>query len=47
MHDQFKNEKCAVCGMKFFDDEEIVVCPECGTPTNGNKFCGNCGKKLG
>lgn len=21
-------------------------CPECGTPTNGNKFCGNCGKKL-
>lgn len=22
-------------------------CPECGTPTNGNKFCGNCGKQLG
>lgn len=22
-------------------------CPECGTPTNGNKFCGNCGNKLG
>lgn len=21
-------------------------CPECGTPTNGNKFCGNCGNKL-
>lgn len=21
-------------------------CPECGTPTNGAKFCGNCGKKL-
>ena len=32
MHDQFRNEKCAVCGMKLFEDEEIVVCPECGTP---------------
>ena len=21
-------------------------CPECGTPTNGAKFCSNCGKKL-
>lgn len=21
-------------------------CPNCGTPTNGNKFCGNCGNKL-
>lgn len=21
-------------------------CPDCGTPTNGAKFCGNCGKKL-
>ena len=30
MHEQFKNEKCAACGMKFFDDEDIVVCPECG-----------------
>ena len=29
MHEQFKNEKCAACGMKFFDDEDIVVCPEC------------------
>lgn len=32
MHEQFKNEKCAACGMKFFDDEDIVVCPECGAP---------------
>ena len=24
MHDQFRNEKCAVCGMKLFEDEEIV-----------------------
>ena len=22
------------------------VCPECGTPTNGAKFCSNCGMKL-
>ena len=21
-------------------------CPNCGTPTGGNKFCGNCGNKL-
>ena len=21
-------------------------CPDCGTPTNGANFCGNCGKKL-
>lgn len=21
-------------------------CPNCGTPTNGNRFCGNCGTKL-
>lgn len=32
MHEEFKNEKCAACGMKFFDDSDIVVCPECGTP---------------
>lgn len=32
MHEEFKNEKCAACGMKFFDDADIVVCPECGTP---------------
>lgn len=44
MHDQFKNEKCAVCGMKFFDDEEIVVCPECGTPYHREcwRRTGNC-----
>lgn len=39
MHDQFKNEKCAACGMKFFEDEDIVVCPECGTPYH--KECWN------
>ena len=21
-------------------------CPNCGTPTNGAKFCGECGQKL-
>lgn len=26
--------------------EALKFCPECGTPTGGNKFCGNCGKKL-
>ena len=23
MHEEFKNEKCAACGMKFFDDSDI------------------------
>lgn len=44
MHEEFKNEKCAACGMKFFDDENIVVCPECGTPYHRECWerIGNC-----
>ena len=26
------NEKCIVCNKKFKDGDDIVVCPECGTP---------------
>lgn len=44
MHEQFKNEKCAACGMKFFDGEDIVVCPECGAPYHRECWnrIGNC-----
>lgn len=28
----FENELCPVCGKEFEDDDDIVVCPECGTP---------------
>lgn len=26
--------------------EELKFCPNCGTPTSGGNFCGNCGNKL-
>ena len=25
-------EKCIVCGQVFTDADDVVVCPECGTP---------------
>ncbi len=28
----YKGEKCPVCGEIFTADDDIVVCPECGTP---------------
>lgn len=28
------------------DGNTYKFCPECGTPTNGGKFCSNCGHKL-
>lgn len=28
----FKNDQCPVCGRLFTDEDDIVVCPECGTP---------------
>lgn len=29
---EYKNEICQGCGRKFAEDDDIVVCPECGTP---------------
>ena len=26
------NEKCISCGKEFTKDDDVVVCPECGTP---------------
>ena len=28
----YKNEKCPVCGQEFKNEDDIVVCPVCGTP---------------
>lgn len=28
----YLNEKCPLCGKAFTDKDDIVVCPECGTP---------------
>ncbi len=43
---RFLNEKCPVCNNIFKDDDDIVVCPECGTPHHRecykeNGKCGN------
>ena len=28
----YENQKCPVCGIPFKDGDDIVTCPECGTP---------------
>lgn len=43
---RFTNEKCPVCNNTFNSDDDIVVCPECGTPHHRecyteNKSCAN------
>lgn len=29
---KYKGEKCAACGKVFTSDDDVVVCPECGSP---------------
>ena len=29
---KYKGEKCAACGKVFTVDDDVVVCPECGSP---------------
>ena len=36
------SEKCPVCGKEFCRDDDIVVCPDCGTPHHRE-----CYKQLG
>lgn len=40
----FENMICDGCGRKFEKDDDIVVCPECGTPQHRSCFenCGGC-----
>jgi hypothetical protein len=42
--DEFKGSKCIVCGNVFTDNDDIVVCPDCGTPYHRAcyKSVGNC-----
>ena len=32
MLEKYIGEKCIVCGEAFTDDDDMVVCPDCGTP---------------
>lgn len=34
----FIGEKCAACGDVFGEDDDVVVCPECGTPHHRNCY---------
>ncbi len=35
---KYENYNCPVCYSKFFDDDDIVVCPECGAPHHRDCF---------
>ena len=35
---RFENQICPVCQEKFNENDEIVVCPECGTPHHRNCY---------
>ena len=28
----YRGQHCPICGKEFCDGDDIVVCPECGTP---------------
>ena len=36
---KYKGEKCAACGKEFTEDDDVVVCPECGSPLQGRGLC--------
>lgn len=39
----FKNYFCPVCNNKFTEDDDVVVCPECGTPHHRDCYFSNGG----
>ena len=41
---KYKNYKCPVCNNQFTEDDDVVVCPECGTPHHRECYIqnGNC-----
>lgn len=41
---KYTNYKCPVCSNQFIEDDDIVVCPECGTPHHRECYIqnGNC-----
>ncbi len=44
---RFENQICPVCNEKFNENDEIVVCPDCGTPHHRNCYnsLGECKNK--
>ena len=32
IRDSYRGQHCPICGKEFCDGDDIVVCPECGTP---------------
>ncbi len=39
---EYENKRCSCCGEKFKKDDDIVVCPECGTPMHRECWNGHC-----
>lgn len=39
---EYENKCCVCCGKGFADDDDIVVCPECGTPMHRSCWNGHC-----
>jgi predicted amidophosphoribosyltransferase len=44
---KFENQVCPVCNNVFKDDDDVVVCPDCGTPHHRDcyKALGECKNK--
>ena len=38
----YKGNTCPVCKQKFKEADDIVVCPDCGTPYHANAGKGRC-----
>lgn len=43
----YENNKCPVCGKEFVEGDDVVACPECGTPHHRDcyKSTGHCANK--
>lgn len=39
---EYENKKCSCCGERFNADDDIVICPECGTPMHRACWNGHC-----
>lgn len=40
---RYTNDSCPVCGLSFNENDDIVVCPECGTPHHRKCYFANNG----
>jgi uncharacterized Zn finger protein (UPF0148 family) len=45
---KFCDEQCPVCGNTFTETDDVVVCPDCGTPHHRSCYCesGKCANSL-